>query len=157
MTARVQTYTDANATKVIAEHLQKVLADTFTLYFKTHSYHWNVEGNRFHSLHEMFEEQYTEMWQAIDEIAERLRAIDEYAPVSLAELMKNASMSEADKVLDADSMVDDLAAGHTKLAGILAEALEAVEEVGDDATGDMFIARIQTHEKTAWMLRAINK
>lgn len=157
MTVKIQAYTKANATKVIAEQLNKVLADTFTLYFKTHSYHWNVEGRRFKSLHEMFEEQYTEMWTAIDEIAERLRAIDEYAPVSLADISKNASQDEAKKVLKADDMVDDLAKGHTQLATTLAEAIEKVEEVGDGATGDMFMARMQVHEKTAWMLRAINK
>ncbi len=138
-----------------AKALSKLLADTYTLYLKTHGYHWNVEGPHFQSLHLQFMDQYTEMWTAVDEIAERIRALGHKAPASYSAFTKLASVSEETGSPDWQTMVKTLAKGHELVARTAREALRVAEAVGDDATADVVTPRITLHEKTAWMLRAI--
>ena len=152
-----QTYQSGDANKKVVEGLQAVLADTFVLYAKTHSFHWNVEGPNFHSLHEMFEEQYTEMWQALDELAERIRALDAYAPNTFGEMISRASIEETTQTPDAMSMAEILANDNMAVVDTLYKALRSAEEAEDEGTTDMLIARTQEHEKYAWMLRSIAK
>ncbi len=148
------TYMKKNHTKQVIEELQHILGDTFTLYFKTHAYHWNVEGPHFDALHKMFEEQYTEMWEAMDDIAERIRALGEYAPSTVTEIMKPSDLKLSSKKMKAMDMVKDLAKDHETLSKHLANAIEKAMEVGDEATADMLIERQSVHDKTAWMLNA---
>lgn len=139
----------------MVEILQGVLADTYTLYFKTHAYHWNVEGVHFDMLHKLFGDQYTEMWEATDEIAERIRAIGEYAPMNPTELFKPSTIKAAKSgKLDAMKMVKDLAKDHEALSKRLADGIEKASDVGDEVTADLLIARQTLHDKTAWMLNA---
>lgn len=141
--------------KKIAQDLQVVLADTFALYFKTHSFHWNVTGAHFRSLHMMFEEQYTEMWKATDEIAERIRTLGEWAPNNMQELQKNASeISETGQLPDAPAMVEQLANDNRAIVKTLYKALRTAEDEGDEATVDMMVERVQAHEQAAWMLES---
>lgn len=147
---------DTNSAK-IGEALHNVLADTFVLYFKTHSFHWNVTGPAFKALHDLFEEQYTELWNVTDEIAERMRAIDYYAPVSIQDTMKQASLSEVGQLPDSSAMVKMLASDNRAIVTTLYNALEVAQEAGDEATTDLLIGRIATHEKTAWMLESMAK
>lgn len=156
--ATMKTGLDANARKSVAEALNGVLADTFVLYQKTHSYHWNVTGPFFHPFHVMFEEQYREMWAALDEIAERVRALGEFAPASANAFMEMSALSSADETVpSAEQMVKTLLADHETLIRRAREAIETAGEVDDVATEDLLTQRIQTHEKTAWMLRATAK
>lgn len=138
-----------------AEALRQVLADTYMVYMKTHGYHWNVTGPQFHALHTMFEEQYTEMWNAMDDIAERIRALGAFAPGTGREMAELSAIEEADNTVpSAANMVANLLADHEKLIRRTREAVEVADEVDDDGTEDMLIARMQQHEKFAWMLRA---
>lgn len=141
----------------ITGSLKGILADTFILYYKTHAYHWNVEGPYFKSLHDMFMEQYTDMWNALDEVAERVRVFDSYAPVSVQQLMEYASLNEAGNAQDAMEMVGELAQDHEGLSQRLAEGIKIACDAGDDATADLLTVRLGVHEKTAWMLRATSK
>jgi len=137
-----------------AEALSRLLADTYTLYLKTHGYHWNVEGPHFQQLHIQFMEQYTEMWTAVDEIAERIRALGHKAPGSYAQFVKLATIKEEDGEPSWQDMVRNLAQGHEQVAKTAREVLRIAEEISDDATADVVTPRITLHEKTAWMLRA---
>ena len=137
-----------------ADALKLLLADTYTLYLKTHGYHWNVEGPHFQQLHIQFMDQYTEMWAAVDELAERIRALGFYAPCSYHAMAKLSSVKEEDGQPDWKQMVRNLAQGHEQVAKTARAALETAEEVGDAATADVVTPRITLHEKTAWMLRA---
>ncbi len=145
---------DTAARKASALALSKLLASTYTLYLKTHGYHWNVEGPHFQQLHIQFMEQYTEMWTAVDELAERIRALGHYAPVSYAAMAKLSAVSEETGTPDWRQMVTTLASGHEQVAKIARDVLRTAEEVNDDATADVVTPRITLHEKTAWMLRA---
>lgn len=145
---------DTAAREKIAEAVRDVLAETYAVYGKTHVYHWNVTGPRFRSLHLMFEEQYTELWNALDDIAERLRSLDYYAPVNLSELASRASVKPDNDVPDAESMVRNLARDQETLSKAAKAAVRAAEEGGDPATADLMTQRSQIAEKTAWMLRA---
>jgi starvation-inducible DNA-binding protein len=147
-------YLKKNHTKQMVDELAHILGDTFTLYFKTHAYHWNVEGPHFDALHKLFGDQYTEMWTAMDDIAERMRALGAYAPMNVAELMKPSDLKSAKKVLKAMDMVKDLAKDHETLSKHLAATIEKASEVGDEVTADMLIGRQNIHDKTAWMLNA---
>ena len=140
--------------KKVAEELKKSLADTFVLYFKTHSFHWNVTGPNFKSLHDLFEEQYTEIWEATDEIAERIRTLGEYAPNNFAELQDVASLTPSGQTPDANSMVQILADDNRAIVKTLTSTLKAAEEQDDEGTVDLMVARIQAHEKAAWMLES---
>ena len=137
-----------------AEAVKALLASTYALYLKTHGYHWNVEGPHFQQLHALFMEQYTEMWNAVDELAERIRALGKYAPSSYSEMAMLSSISEEVGQPDWRAMVINLAKGHEDVAMSARQVLRVAEEIGDDATADVVTPRITLHEKTAWMLRA---
>lgn len=149
---------DNNARTAVAEALNGVLADTYTLYMKTHSYHWNVTGPQFHSLHNLFEEQYREMWAALDEIAERVRALGLFAPTSGKTLSELTGLENADSQPPAaPQMIKNLLEDHEKLIRRAREALETADEADDVASEDLLTQRIQIHEKTAWMLRSMTE
>ena len=140
--------------KESAEAVSRLMADTYSLYLKTHGYHWNVEGPHFQQLHLQFMEQYTEMWTAVDELAERIRALGHYAPASYSAMAKLSSIDEEGGQPDWKAMVKNLAKGHEQVAKTAREVLRVAEETGDDATADIVAPRVTLHEKTAWMLRA---
>jgi len=137
-----------------AQGVKRLLANTYTLYLKTHGYHWNVEGPHFQQLHVQFMEQYTEMWTAVDELAERVRALGHYAPSSYSEMSKLSTITEESGTPDWKKMVQTLAQGHEEVAKTAREVLRIAEDVNDDATADVVAPRVTLHEKTAWMLRA---
>lgn len=141
--------------KEIAAGLSRVLADTYTLYLKTHNYHWNVTGPLFNTLHLMFETQYNELWAAVDLIAERIRSLGEFAPGSYHDFGKLTSISEAEGVPSAEEMIADLVKGHETVARTAREIFPTVEAANDEPTADMLTQRLQEHEKTAWMLRSM--
>ncbi len=144
--------------KAIAEGLSHMLADAYTIYLKTHNFHWNVTGPMFNSLHTMFETQYTEQWNALDDIAERIRALGFNAPGSYAEFEKLSSIKEEpsqDGVPDWQGMVRQLVAGNEALCRTARKVLATADKAGDDPTGDLVTQRLQTHEKYAWMLRSL--
>lgn len=141
--------------KHIAEGLSKVLADSYTLYLKTHCFHWNVTGPMFQTLHLMFETHYTELSLAVDLIAERIRALGVYAPGSYAEFTKLTSISEETRVPQANDMIRLLLEGHEAVIRTCRSVVPAAEKVGDQATLDLLTQRLQLHEKTAWMLRSL--
>ena len=134
--------------------LEVLLADSYTLYVKTHGYHWNVTGPMFGSLHAMFEEQYTDLSLAVDEIAERIRTLGAPAPGSYAQFGALTSIDEDTGVPPAMDMVRNLTADHETLAASARAVVRAGEHAGDDATVDVGVRRIDVHEKTAWMLRS---
>ena len=140
----------------IAGGLNKVLADTFTLYLKTHNFHWNVTGPMFNTLHTMFMAQYTELWNAVDPIAERIRALGHTAQGSYAQFGQNATVSDAPgqppKALE---MVRLLVEGHEAVARTARELFPKAEEAGDEPTADLLTQRLTVHEQTAWMLRSL--
>ncbi|GJL97884.1 MAG: DNA starvation/stationary phase protection protein [Hyphobacterium sp.] len=140
--------------ETMAEAVAKVLADTYALYFKTHAYHWNVTGPRFHDLHLLFETQYNEMWVATDEIAERVRALGVMAPNSYGAMDALATVKSDGSKTDANDMVADMLAGHEQLAATIRSALRKAGELGDEATADVLTPRLSVHEKMAWMLRS---
>lgn len=146
--------TDAQR-KTIADGLSKVLADSYSLYIKTHNYHWNVTGPQFNALHMMFEEHYTELAQAIDDIAERIRALGHLAPGSYREFEKLTSIADGDNTRSADDMVKDLVEGQETLVRTCRELFPAVEAADDQPSADLLTVRMQVHEKTAWMLRSM--
>jgi starvation-inducible DNA-binding protein len=141
----------------LADGLARFLADTATLYFKTHGYHWNVVGPEFISLHALFEEQYSELHGTVDVIAERIRALGHRAPGSYRELgaLSSVPEAEAEGELEARAMVQDLALGHEQVARSARELLPVAETAGDHPTVDLLSERIGVHEKAAWMLRSL--
>ena len=141
--------------QTIAQGLAKVLADTYTLYLKTHNYHWNVRGPMFHSLHTMFEQQYTELALAVDEVAERIRALGELAPGSYSDFAKLASIPEGNSRNDAQTMIRELVEGQEAVVRTCRTLFPAVDEANDEPTADLLTTRMQTHEKNAWMLRSL--
>lgn len=139
----------------IATSLGQLLSDTFVLYGKTHGFHWNVTGPMFNSLHLMFEGQYTELWDALDEIAERIRALGHPAPYGGANFAALASIKETQGVPAAMDMVRELVAGHEAVARTARQAFDLADEANDQPTADLLTQRLQIHEKTAWMLRSL--
>ncbi|NIR31602.1 MAG: DNA starvation/stationary phase protection protein [Gammaproteobacteria bacterium] len=154
MKAATQIGVRDNTRQAIAESLGHVLADTYILYLKTQNFHWNVTGPNFHALHAMFEEQYQELAGAVDEVAERIRALGRPAPGSYREFAELGSLAEAQGQPDAEAMLRILAEDHETLARHLRDAVTLAEEAGDHATADLLGGRLVTHEKTAWMLRS---
>jgi starvation-inducible DNA-binding protein len=142
------------ASDTVAHELSKVLADTYALYLKTHGYHWNVTGPQFNALHAMFMTQYTEMWTALDEIAERIRALGQLAPMSGSAFGNLSSIREGDPTLDAQAMLADLVDGQETLIATLKAARSVADEAGDDPTVDLLTQRLTLHQKTVWMLKA---
>ena len=139
----------------IAKGLSKVLADTYTLYLKTHNYHWNVTGPQFNALHTMFETQYTELATAIDEIAERIRALGHFAPGSYKEYAALTSIEDGDSGKNAEAMIRDLVKGQEAVVRTCRDTFPLAEAASDEPTCDLLTVRMQTHEKTAWMLRSM--
>ena len=146
-----------NDRKQVAGGLSKLLANSYTLYLKTHSFHWNVEGPMFQTLHVMFMAQYTELWNALDIIAERIRALGSYAPGSYNEISKLSSIKESKSVPKATKMVEELVQGHEHIIKTIRELFESAEKAKDQATMDVLTQRLDIHEKTAWMLRSLLK
>ncbi|MFP5274805.1 Dps family protein [Coleofasciculus sp.] len=143
--------------KEIAEGLSRLLADTYTLYLKTHYFHWNVTGPMFHSLHNMFETEYTELAVAVDDIAERIRTIGYPAPGSYSEFTELSSIPESRGVPEATEMVRLLVEANEAVVRTAREAFPAAERANDESTVDLLTERMRTHEKTAWMLRSMLK
>jgi len=142
----------------IADGLSRFLADSYTLYLKTHNFHWNVTGPMFNSLHVMFMNQYTEQWTALDEIAERIRALGFNAPGSYAQFVKLASIKEESgdgAMPDWQEMVRQLVAGNEAVCRTGRKVLDIADDADDNPTEDLLTQRLQTHEKYAWMLRSL--
>lgn len=141
--------------ETVAKSLSKLLADTYSLYLKTHSFHWNVTGPKFNDLHQMFETHYTEMWTAADEIAERIRTLDIISPGSYSQFAELTSIKEETGAPDADTMLAQLLEGHETLAATARAAFDAADAADDQGSADIATQRMQVHEKTAWMLRSM--
>jgi starvation-inducible DNA-binding protein len=141
--------------KKIAAGLSKLLADTYILYLKTHNFHWNVKGPMFQTLHLMFETQYNELALAVDLIAERIRALGEPAPGTYTEYLKLGSIKETAGVPHAKEMIKILTEDQEAVVRTAKQAFPVAEKVSDQATLDILTQRMQTHEKTAWMLRSL--
>jgi starvation-inducible DNA-binding protein len=139
----------------ITDRLSRLLADTYTLYLKTHNYHWNVTGPLFTSLHLMFETQYNELALAVDLIAERIRSLGAPAPGSYREFSALSSVPEDDDRPDAMEMIRRLVAAHETVARTARSVYPVVEDAHDEPTADLLTQRLQVHEKTAWMLRSL--
>ncbi len=141
--------------EAIANGLSRLLADSYTLYLKTHNYHWNVVGPMFNTLHLMFEEQYTELALAVDQIAERIRALGERAPGSYREFLELSSVEEESEQPDAEEMIRQLVIGQETVVRTARQVFPLVEAANDEPTADLLTQRMQVHEKTAWMLRSL--
>lgn len=139
----------------VAEGLSRMLADSYTLYLKTHKFHWNVTGPMFQTLHLMFETQYTELALAVDSIAERIRALGFPAPGSYAEFAKLSSIKETAGVPKAEEMIRQLVDGQEAVVRTARAVFAIADKAGDEASADLLTQRIQLHEKTAWMLRSL--
>lgn len=139
----------------IAESLSKVLADTYTLYLKTHNFHWNVTGPMFQTLHLMFEQHYNELALAVDLVAERIRALGFPAPGTYRQFSALSSIKEDDGIPKAEDMIRRLVEGHETVARTARTAFTLADEANDQPTCDLLTQRMQLHEKTAWMLRSL--
>jgi len=146
---------DETKRQEIAEGLSKLLADTYTLYLKTHNFHWNVTGPMFQTLHLMFEEQYNELALAVDQVAERIRALGFPAPGSYKEFAQLSSIPEEEGMPSAEEMIRKLVEGQEAVVRTARSVFPAVEEAHDEPTADLLTQRMQVHEKTAWMLRSL--
>ncbi len=141
--------------KNIAQGLSHLLADTYTLYLKTHYFHWNVTGPMFNTLHLMFETQYNELALAVDLLAERIRSLDVYAPGTYRDFAKLTSIKESESVPTAQDMIAELVAGHEAVCRTARSVFPSADAASDEATADLLTQRLQVHEKTAWMLRSL--
>jgi starvation-inducible DNA-binding protein len=140
---------------VIAKGLSHLLADSYTLYLQSHNFHWNVTGPMFQTLHVLFMEHYTELWNALDQVAERIRSLGLPAPGTYKEFTKLASISEVEGVPSATEMIRILVAGQEAVAKTARKAFKAAEKANDQPTCDLLTQRLQVHEKNAWMLRSL--
>lgn len=141
--------------KNVAQGLSHLLADTYTLYLKTHYFHWNVTGPMFNTLHLMLIGQYTELALAVDLVAERIRALDVYAPGTYRDFAKLTSIKETESVPNAQDMIKELVEGHEAVCRMARSIFPAADEAVDEATKDLLTQRLQLHEKTCWMLRSL--
>ncbi len=141
--------------KKIAEGLSRLLADSYTLYLKTHNFHWNVTGPMFQTLHVMFMGQYTEIWNALDMIAERIRSLGYPAPGSYKQFVALSSIPEEEGVPKAKDMIRQLVAGQEAVTRTAREVFKVVEKANDQPTADLLTQRMEVHEKNAWMLRSL--
>jgi starvation-inducible DNA-binding protein len=155
MSTEINIGIDEQDRRKIAEGLSRLLADSYTLYLKTHNYHWNVKGPLFNTLHQMFEVQYTELALAVDEIAERIRALGEPAPGSYKAYAQLTSIEEEDSVPEAEQMIRQLLKGQETVARTARSVINAAEAANDEPTADLLTQRMQVHEKNAWMLRSM--
>src|SRR5258706_15383968 len=153
----IDTGISAKNRAAIAQGLSRLLADTYVLYLKTHSFHWNVEGPMFQTLHQMFMGQYTETWNAIDPIAERIRSLGHYAPGSYKQYAKLATIEESEGVPKAEKMIAELIAGQEAVARTARSVLPLADDANDQPTLDLLTQRLDIHEKNAWMLRSLLK
>lgn len=141
--------------KAIAEGLSRLLADSYTLYLKTHGFHWNVTGPMFVSLHQLFETQYTELSLAVDEIAERIRSLGFFAPGSFKQFLALTSVKQEEDVPAAEDMIRSAVEAHETVIRTAREVLATADEANDQPTVDLLTRRMELHEKTAWMLRSL--
>lgn len=141
---------------VIAEGLKCLLADSYTLYLQTHNFHWNVTGPQFRELHLMFEEHYTELAVAVDDIAERIRTLDVAAPGTYKEFAKLSSIQEVDGVPTSNEMVKILLSGHETVVKTCRKVLVTAQQADDESSASLVSDRMRIHEKTTWMLRALS-
>ena len=143
--------------EAIAAGLSKLLADTYSLYLKTHNYHWNVRGPMFQTLHTLFETQYTELAMAVDEVAERIRALGVFAPGSYAAYGKLGSVDTKgdDGFLPAETMIKNLVKAHETVVKTARDVFPLAEKAGDEVSADLLTQRMQVSEKTSWMLRSL--
>jgi starvation-inducible DNA-binding protein len=148
---------DEKDRQAIAAGLSRLLADSYTLYLKTHNYHWNVTGPMFQTLHLLFETQYTELATAVDEIAERIRALDEFAPGSYTDFGKLTSIKEETGQPGAEKMIENLTLGQEAVVKTARSIVEVADKAADEPTLDLITQRMQVHEKNAWMLRSLLK
>lgn len=139
----------------VTDELSKTLADTYTLYLMTHNFHWNVTGPMFNTLHLMFMTQYTETWEALDAIAERIRALGHYAPGTYAEFARLSSIKEPKSVPSAEDMIRMLMEGNEAVAKTARAAFKCADDANDQPTADLLTQRLDIHEKNAWMLRSM--
>ncbi len=139
----------------IADGLSRLLADSYTLYLKTHNFHWNVTGPQFNTLHTMFMDQYTELWNALDLIAERIRALGFPAPGTYREFVKLTVIKESEGVPNATEMLKQLLAGQEAVVKTARSLMPAVNKASDEPSADLLTQRMQIHEKNAWMLRSM--
>ncbi|MEY2985131.1 MAG: hypothetical protein RLZZ568_1748 [Cyanobacteriota bacterium] len=141
----------------IAAALKQLLADTYTLYLQTHNFHWNVTGPQFRELHLMFEEHYNALAIAVDDIAERIRSLDVFAPGTYKEFAQLSTIQEIDGIPSSAEMVDILTDGHEKIIQSCRNVLKVSQPAEDESTTSLASDRMRFHEKTAWMLRVLNK
>ena len=155
MTASIDIGISTKQRQEISDGLGRLLADTWVLYGKTHGFHWNVTGPMFTSLHAMFDTQYNELWDSLDEIAERIRALGLHAPFGDSTLTKLASIEEASSIPPAMDMVKQLMTDHEAVARTARSVFEIADAANDQPSADLLTQRLQVHEKTAWMLRSV--
>lgn len=155
MAASINTGISEKERYEIAEGLSRVLADTYVLYLQTRNFHWNVTGPMFETLHVMFERQYNDLSEAVDQVAERIRALDCPAPGAYAEFSRLASIKEESGLPGAEDMIRGLLQGHEAVVRTARSAFPAAERAHDESTVDVLTERMRTHEKTAWMLRSM--
>jgi starvation-inducible DNA-binding protein len=153
--AKIQIGINDRDRKQITDGVSALLADSYMLYIKTHNFHWNVEGPMFNTLHVMFMDQYTELWNALDTLAERIRALGEYAPGSYKQFAALTSIEESDKVPKAEKMIAELIRGHEIVIQTARKLLPVCDECHDDVTAGILTDRLEIHEKTSWMLRSL--
>lgn len=154
MTANLNTGFTAKQRADIVAGLNKVLADSYALYLKTHGYHWNVRGPNFQALHLLLEGQYTEQWTALDAIAERIRALGELAPMGYGAFGNLSSIKDGDAEKEWEGMFQELLADNETVIATLRGAFKAADDAGDEATADLYTQRLAAHEKHAWMIRS---
>ncbi|HWS58231.1 MAG TPA: Dps family protein [Actinotalea sp.] len=155
MSTTVQIGIPAEHLAEMVHQLSKVLADTYSLYLRTHSYHWNVVGPMFHALHTMFETEYTELALAVDEIAERIRSLGAPSPGTFREFTALSAVPEDTDLPDAVTMLGRLVSAHEATARTVRTALAVAEGAPDQVSTDLLVRRLEVHEKTAWMLRSM--
>lgn len=139
----------------VSTKLAHLLADSYTLYLMTHNFHWNVTGPMFNTLHQMFMDQYTEQWEALDQIAERIRSLGHFAPGTYAEYIKLASIKEPSSLLTAEEMIQMLVKGNEAVAKTARATFAEADKANDQPTLDLLTQRMDIHEKNAWMLRSL--
>lgn len=154
---KTKTSTKHTLSQEVIDGLSHLLADTYVLYVKTQNFHWNVRGPNFAAYHKMFEEQYVALADAVDLLAERIRALKAPAPGSLSEFLKLASLEEAENTISAEKMIAELASDHEALGTSISGLFHLAQDAGDEVTLDLFIQRKTEHDKFAWMLRSTLK
>jgi len=154
MTTTIDTGLTKTERTDVARELTKVLADSYAVYLKTHGYHWNIRGPEFFALHTLLETQYREIWEALDIIAERIRALGEFAPQGYATFANLTAIKDGDPEKDAQAMLKELMVDHETLIATTRAALKSADSGGDDVSVDLLTTRLAAHEKAAWMLRS---